>query len=45
MNTEVFEITTDDIELVSGTALIDPPSALSSDVYPEVDNDPPVPPA
>lgn len=43
MNEEIFELSNEEIQTVSGGNIIDPQSTLTVD-YPEIDNNPPVPP-
>jgi hypothetical protein len=41
LNTGIFELSEDEIALISGAGDIDPPATVAGDEYPQVDNDPP----
>lgn len=45
MHIEIVELSDEQIAFISGGAEIDPPATAQSSIYPEVDNNPPIPPS
>lgn len=44
LNTEIFELSEEEVLAIAGADQIAPQATMQTSIYPEVDNEPPLPP-